>query len=430
LQPGVFHDAGSEEFKRFTTAAARRGETALVVSMIGEDIREDAPRNPLARYDDNILLPDVSGSIVGRRLPVGVNPHLATGVRGADRDLGLRLRNRPPDAPWWASELRPIHLQGISGTEVRSPSGVLEPILVNDLGEILAGVWVPEGTDWRWYVVPAGTDWRQIVEWLTEHAIPEFLPDALRRVRAADLVDDELLTSREIDARDAMTRFEAAAANERARLEGERETARADADPIRFGLLYGTSSGLNAPVMGVLRRAGFVVEDLDEHFGVGVSADLLASRDGRHWLVELKAAAGNPSEGLVEDLDRHLRTWFELGRNEQLSGGVLVVNHQHNRPPLDRQPAPYSRASFVSSLRHPIIPTLALFAWWRDGNDLNLVEAMTGPPRVVAVDLRQRHYPSVPTGQAGHMSPLARSEVGSGKDSRRRFSPFRRHHDP
>lgn len=275
LQPGVFHDAGSEEFKRFTTAAARRGETALVVSMIGEDVREDAPRNPLARYDDNILLPDVSGSIVGRRLPVGVNPHLATGVRGADRDLGLRLRNRPPDAPWWASDLRPIHLEGISGTEVRCPSGVLEPILVNDLGEILAGVWVPEGTDWRWYVVPAGTDWRQIVEWLTEHAIPEFLPDALRRVRAADLVDDELLTSREIDARDAMTRFEAATANERARLEGERETARAQQ---RAGLVRAGS---------VVRRSTRDVDaESDLHpqgsLRVVVVADSSHDDEGRH----------------------------------------------------------------------------------------------------------------------------------------------------
>src|SRR5580700_11106616 len=87
----------------------------------------------------------------------------------------------------------------------------------------------------------------------------------------------------------------------------------------------------------------------------GSSSDLLASRNSKHWLVEVKAAGGNVAENLLSDLDRHLQTWPSRGRSQQLAGGVLVVNHQCNLPPLDRDRQPHTRQPFTASLRHPVI---------------------------------------------------------------------------
>jgi hypothetical protein len=96
LQPNILHGRGDEEFKRFLDGAEARGETALLISMIGQGDTE--ARNPLAPHDASVLLPGARGSIGGRRLPVGVIPKLADGLSPAEKDLGLRLRNRPAGA--------------------------------------------------------------------------------------------------------------------------------------------------------------------------------------------------------------------------------------------------------------------------------------------------------------------------------------------
>jgi hypothetical protein len=44
---------------------------------------------------------------------------------------------------------------------------------------------------------------------------------------------------------------------------------------------------------------------------------------------------------------------------------VLVLNHQTNTHPLDRQAAPYSRREFFDALTFPILTTRQLFDWWR-----------------------------------------------------------------
>jgi hypothetical protein len=106
-------------------------------------------------------------------------------------------------------------------------------------------------------------------------------------------------------------------------LEHELATARDAAAALRMDLLYGTSHRLVDAVGSVLEDAGFTVENLDETLGEGSSADLLASEHDRHWLIEVKAALGNPSEDLVSDLDRHMHTWSQLGRTKQLSGSCL-----------------------------------------------------------------------------------------------------------
>ena len=413
LEPSVFWNHGVDEFERFITAVEGRQETALIVSTIGSE-QPPGPRRvgaTWATHDASVHLWQVEGSIAGRRMPQGVIPQLAPDVRGADRDLALRLRNRPAAAPWWTIELAAaVSQRGGFRLEEGSPGGIIQPILVNQLGEILVGAWMPETRPWRWYVIPAGTEWEQIVNWLVERAIPEFVPAALRRVRAPELVDDELLTARELAAQEAIRAFEGAAALARNRLEQESANAQVEANDVRFALLYGTSKPLADAVGMVFARAGFCVEDLDATMGAGVSADLLVSLLGGRWLVEVKSATGKPSEDLLDDLKRHIETGPSRRPAEPLSGGVLVVNHQHRLAPLERTHGAYGRPDFVASLQHTVIPTLALFAWWRDGNYQPLVGAVTGPPRSVSVQLGDRVRMSLPFSQQDAPPPAADTE--------------------
>lgn len=390
LQPNIFHGHGADELKRYLRGAATRGETALLISMIGEE--EDHPRYPLASHDASVLLPGMQGSIAGRRLPEGAVGQLADGLDPTDRDLALRLLSRPAGSAWWAIE--PASLEAVrgdgSGREVYSPSGEFKPILVNMIGEALAGVWLPEEEDWRWYVVPRGDDWPQLVEWLVSRALPEHVPAALRRVRTSEPLDQELLTAAELAARAALTQFDESVEERRAEMVAEVSAAQAIANDVRSGLLYGTGRELVLAVKRVLEEGGLVVEDFDEILGVGVSADLLVSTTGGYWLVEVKSAGGSAGEDLIEDLQRHVRTWPQLKRPETLSGGALVVNHQHKLSPLERQIEAYTRAEFVASLPFPVVPTLALFAWWRDGDFAAIKAAVTGDARQYSHNLQRR----------------------------------------
>jgi hypothetical protein len=280
-------------------------------------------------------------------------------------------------------------LQGVQGSQVVEPGGRIEPLLVNDLGETVAGVWLPDGDRaWRWYVLPGGTDWVLTISWLIDRALPEFVPDAVRRARSSELVDDELLTSRELKARAELALFEQESSRRRAGLVEAVETARAAAASIRNGLLYGTGRDLVDAVELVMRGAGLKVENLDETVGFGKSADLLVWADGQYCLIEVKSAAGMPSEDLSADLDRHLRTWTELGRTEVVNRSALIVNHQHREPPVGRSSEIYKRPEFLASLRHVVVPSLALFAWWRDSRHKRVEDAfLHGPIRCYAVDL-------------------------------------------
>jgi hypothetical protein len=389
LQPNIFYNQGDVELRRFLDGAAARNESALLVSMIGE---EKSSRNPFAPNDSSVLLPGNHGSIGGRYLPTGTRPDLADGLGPAEKDLGLRLKNRSPDSRWWAvgpAALESVHGDG-SGRTLHEPGGTFQPILVSALGEPLAGVWIPDDADWRWYVVPWNEDWQQLVEWLGARAVPQYIPSALRRANAAELVDDELLTDREWAARTAQAEFEQAISTERARLQDEQGAATAQAEHVRAGLLYGTGRDLVVAVAGVLGQAGFEVEDLDEILGSGVSADLLASKANVHRLIEVKSAGGSAGEDLLDDLQRHLRTWPQFNRREALDGGVLVVNHQLRLPPLERDTAAYSRVEFISSLPCPVVPSLALFGWWRDSDFGTIELAFTGNAQQFSADLRRR----------------------------------------
>jgi len=235
--------------------------------------------------------------------------------------------------------------------------------------------------------LPTQTDWALVIAWLTSRAVPQYVPDALRRIRAADLVDPELLTRREVEADEALRRFEKESAQELGRLRDDVDSARAEANELRPKLLYGTSGELVDGVAAVMRLAGFTVEDLDSTLGRGRSADLLLTTAGKHWLCEVRSASGSAPEDAISDLERHTRTWRELGRSEELSGGVVIINHQHASAPLRRDAKVFTRREFVDSLPYPVIPSLALFCWWRDRDFGPVLDAVTGAPRMVVPNL-------------------------------------------
>jgi hypothetical protein len=387
LQPGWSREQGAEEFGRFQESAARRGETALIISTIGDP--EVQPTRSLFGGDGaSIGLPELHGSISGRRLPQGGVPEVAAGLSAADRDLALRVRDT--NDVWWALELTETTWERGDGTGsgVHKPGGTIHPLLLNHLGEIVAGIWIPPDRDWRWYVVPGGTRWDTLIAWAVDQAAPAFVPSALRRARSADLIDDELLTPAEVAARLALGAFDHEAAATRARLESDLKRATDDANAVRHDLLFGTGDVLKNVVARVLRGAGLVVEDLDNTFGSGRSSDLLVTSGEVNCLVEVRSAAGMPGEAQIDDLDRHMRTWAALDRAETVHRTAFVINHQHALSPLSRKPRAYERQEFLDSLHHSVIPSMALYAWWRDADHGRIMNALiSGPIRAHSVDL-------------------------------------------
>jgi hypothetical protein len=113
LEPGIYHNRGDNERDGYLAGAASRGETALVISSIGDV--NNTYRYPLSNYDASVSLSLESGSIAGRRLPVGAEVSLADGLNRPDRDLALRLKNNPPGA-WWALHLEASRWTSGDGT--------------------------------------------------------------------------------------------------------------------------------------------------------------------------------------------------------------------------------------------------------------------------------------------------------------------------
>jgi hypothetical protein len=178
----------------------------------------------------------------------------------------------------------------------------------------------------------------------------------------------KLLTMQERNAQDALEALEADYLAKKGNLEGQLAQARAAAGEIRDGLLYGTGKDLVAAVKAVLERAGIDVVDLDETLGGTVNADLLCSFAGRARLVEVKSAAGRPSERLYDHLIGHLREWPSLPESTPVEGGALVVNHEHRTPPLARNPRAYTRSEFLTARTEPILTTMELLSLWREEN--------------------------------------------------------------
>jgi hypothetical protein len=398
INPGVFHNRGADELNRFLAGAKARNEIALIITTMG-DIYDDTPRSPFASADDSILLPSLEGSISGVRLPDGARASLASNLSGADRDLGLRLLNRPSDSPWWSLGLSgTTSYPGAGGPPTRhEPGGHLDPILVDGLGHPVAAAWVPATGDQRWYVIPDATDWEGILDWLGQHALPLHVPNAMRRARSRQVLDPTLQTQAEVSARRALDELDAEYAAERLRLEGELEQASTTAEPMRDGLLYGTGAALENAVASVLSAAGFETIVLDDLLDDTTSADLLVTYQVERRLVEVKSASGRAAEALVGRLQRHLETWPQLRPGEPVGGGVLVVNHQYRLEPHERAPEVYSRQEFVAALTVPVLATRQLFEWWRNSDWTAIREAVLARPNAPSDDLGVLQGDPVPT---------------------------------
>jgi hypothetical protein len=298
----------------------------------------------------------------------------------ADRDLALRLAGgRPSELPWW-------HL-GLSGYEEyrggyvaeSGPEGRLRPLLVSRAGEVVAAVWTSPDSAIRHYVLPYLPSYVSVLQWLSEQAIPEFVPTAARRVRTSLASEAELQTGAEAAGLAELADLEAGYERRRNDLQARVTSAAAEASAVRDPLLYGSGGPLAAAVRRVLTDAGVAVSDVDELLGTTANADLLASWGDRSILIEVKSATGNAPERLAEAPSRHLATWPQLRPEIPVSGVVLVVNHQAKIHPLDRSPQPYSRAEFIDSLSFPVISTMQLFGWWRRGDHEAIRAAIFGP---------------------------------------------------
>jgi hypothetical protein len=387
LEPGFFTGHGADERDRFLAGAGRRGEVALVVAVIG-DVKDDGPRNPLARSDSSVILSRTLTSVGGRRLPAGTRPEIAPDLGSADHDLALRLLNRPADAPWWSLHLSGGHTEKPGGYNVEyEAEGQLRPILIDALGEPVVAAWVPPSEDQRWYIIPDAADWDNILDWLMQRALPEYAPGALRRARSPHFADPDLQTAGELAARQALDGLDATYAEERLHLQQELREAKARAEPVRYELLYGTGAELVRAVTQVLTAAGLHTVDLDQELGGTKSADLLVSADGPPGrLVEVKAASGAAPESLVGHLERHLATWPQLRPGEPVTGGVLIVNHQHRLHPSERTTSVYSRPEFVAALPITVVSTVELFHWWRAADWTTIRTTMLGVERLPAAE--------------------------------------------
>lgn len=369
LDPRNYHNSGAEERDRFLAGTRTRGETALVIATMG-DTDDIHPRMLGATADASISIPDLDTSISGAHLPSGATTTLAGGLAGADRDLGLRLQATNTGGHWWGIQMSgAVWTSGSGGpSTVYEPNGQLHPILIDGLGQPVVAVWTPQDRDERWYIVPHGCDYHSILDWLVTRALPEYVPGALRRARSSLVLDPSLQTPGEVAGHAALYDLHANYETQRATLQQQLDDATAAASAIREGLLFGTGIVLEDAVQAVLEAASLTVVRVDTLLAATASADLLVTHHGEGRLVEVKSAAGNAAESLVSQLENHLRTWPQLQPGSPVSGGILIVNHQHRLAPSERASRAYERPEFVQALTVAVITTPQLFAWWRNSD--------------------------------------------------------------
>lgn len=102
-----------------------------------------------------------------------------------------------------------------------------------------------------------------MVDWIVRHALPARVPAALRRAHSHHSADVGLETPAETQARVVLEELERRYIDDRTWFQADLERARQETEPVRSGLLYGSSSELADVVAVVLRAAGFTVTDLD-----------------------------------------------------------------------------------------------------------------------------------------------------------------------
>jgi hypothetical protein len=355
---------------RFQDGTVRRDEPALYISTSAPPDRWD----PTQPYWGNVV-PMAQGRIRGVELPhqesvrirtasivLANEPELADGLSSTDRDLAQRIRNIA-DARWMA--LEPY--------DPESPDDefddVWQPLLITPDGHTVAGVWTDtdEHPPVYHYVVPRLPSYEPILRWLTERAVPNLIPTAAARTRAYIADQPNLHSTREHDLTEQLADLDTAYEKKKTELQQALADERAVVTPVRDGLLFGSGTVLENAVARVLVDAGVTVTPLDAVLGTR-SADLLVEYGDIRLLVEVKSVGGNAAESLAEAAYRHLRTWPQAGTGQSVDGAVLVVNHQHKRPPAERSPAVFGRREFVDTLDFPVVSTLALFDLWRQGD--------------------------------------------------------------
>lgn len=366
LEPGVYHGKGVGEYERFVLGAKQRGEQAISVTTLSE------PSGSIVPGYSNIFGGGSTVHLGGwnsyvSATPLGQNSRvqLADGIRGADRDLALRLIGE--NLRWATLELQgSTEYPGNGGpARVYAPEGHLDPVLVTPLGEPVVAAWVSPDAVERLYIVPGNVEWDVVTDWLLDQALPELNPTALRRHRMLKTVPPELQTTAERKADDALRLFDAEVAERRAALVEAQEAARVSADDMRDGLLYGRGHDLEAAVTRALSEAGIQVQQLDMVLGEPASADLLCTLGGRSVLAEIKSVGGNASESLYAALVKHVDAWQANPNRPPIDGGVLVINHEHKKDPADRSPSPYTRQAFLDSQQYPVVTAADLFDAWR-----------------------------------------------------------------
>jgi hypothetical protein len=232
---------------------------------------------------------------------------------------------------------------------------------------VVAAVWTSPDGAIRHYVLPWLPLWTPVLQWLSQRAIPEFVPSAARRIHARIGEEPALQTNAELSAQAALAQLDQQYQTSRDELLQRVAEARAAADDLRHDLLFGSSVVLEDAVSRVLCDAGCDVTPLDSLLDRPANADLLVVNTGRRRLVEVKSASGNTSEDLVNAARRHLDTWPELRPDLPVEGITLIVNHQTRTHPLERSTAVYSRPEFVRSLTLPVTTSLQLYHAWRVG---------------------------------------------------------------
>ncbi|UFS57639.1 hypothetical protein [Subtercola endophyticus] len=405
LEPSVYHGQGPEEFQRFLEGSRLRDELAIVFSSIGKSDPKSNVTSMFASSDDSVDLGAYRCSIASRRLGNGARVLMSSGLTAADRDLALRLLNDEALLSWSSLSIVGSEWHAYDGVQVNPPVGSLEPILETSLGEPVVAAWVsPDGSERR-YIVPFDVDWTVVLNWLVVRGLPAMNPAALVRARATNAVPDQLLTYAERSSLENLAEVERHYVDTKATAELNLLVARDAATTVRDGLLYGTGAGLVSAVANVFSAAGIDVVDLDEALGETSSADLLCSYQGRVRLVEVKATSGNAGERLYGDLLRHLREWPGLPNATPIEGGVLVLNHEHKKEPLDRTREPYSREGFLAAQNEGVVTSLQLFETWRD-EDWTGLRALVFDP-----------FGTPETGKASH------EQVDRGQSSAPRDSP-------
>jgi hypothetical protein len=362
LNPSRFHNRGADEFQRFRAGATARSDSAVSIFTLFDDER---PRSVMANAVTSVSVADYT-SVAGARVGAGTTPRIADGLDPVDRDLANRLLQTIGSSDRWLSlELNGSETHSTYGVERHEPEGRLIPLLVTQLDEPVAAVWVDDDARQRVYVLAEGQDWTQTLRWLVQHCLPRHTPNGLRHLRRDLLPVPESLRS--LDERRTIAVVDAIQAELDARLEAAQDAARQareTADEVRDGLLYRTGSALVSAVGRVLRDAGLQVEDLDERFGDTISADLLVTGQGRNVLVEVKSSNQSAGEDLAAKLTKHLATWPTIAPNEPVDRGVLVVNHQLRLPVDARSEQVYARKEFTDTLTFQVITSQTLLNWW------------------------------------------------------------------